>query len=132
MTPNLILVLMCSSLSFLCSFLKQLYDAQFNPKTTYAFIIDVILSGVSGLVLGLILTEYIKNEMAVIGLSGFGGMFGVTALKILMKLKLGKKIKIQVGFEEDSTLQTNQDEYLERHIKRDEHCKYPQDKKIRK
>jgi FtsH-binding integral membrane protein len=132
MTPSYILVLMCSALSFLCAFLKQLYDAQYNPKTTYALIIDVILSGVSGLVLGLILTEYLKNELAIIGLSGLGGMFGVSALKILMKLKLGKKIKIQVGFDDDSTIHTHQNKYLEEHMKNDEHCNYTPNKKIRK
>jgi hypothetical protein len=75
------------------------------------FLIDVLLSTASGIVFGLILTEYVKNDLAIIGLSGLGGMFGESALKALMKIKLGKKIKIQIGFEDDSGVIVKQENY---------------------
>lgn len=101
MVTNYIIVLICSLFSFACALLKQLYDAQYYPKNMYVFMIDVALSGLSGVVLGFILSEMIKNELVIIGLSGLGGMFGVTALKTLMKLQLGKKINIQLSFDDE-------------------------------
>jgi hypothetical protein len=80
--------------------LKQLYDAQYYPKNIYVFVIDVFLSGISGIVLGFILSEQIQNELAIIGLSGLGGLFGVGALKALMKSNLEKLIHFPVNLDD--------------------------------
>lgn len=97
---NYVLVLICCLFSFACALLKQLYDAHYYPKNIYVFVIDVALSGISGIVLGFILSEQIQNELAIIGLSGLGGMFGVGALKALMKSNLDKLVHIPINFDE--------------------------------
>ena len=103
MANSLILVLICSLFSFACALIKRLYDARYYPKNMYIFTIDATISGISGIVLSFIISEHIKNGIAIIGLSGLGGMFGVSALKSLIKLNLGKKINIQLLSEDDNT-----------------------------
>lgn len=101
MAPNYIIILICVAFSLLCAILKQLYNSHYYPKNFYVFIIDVLLSTVSGIVLALILAERITNAFTLIGLSGLGGMFGLSGLKAIMKLNLGKKVRIQIGFDEE-------------------------------
>jgi hypothetical protein len=100
MAPNYLLIILCAAFSLVTSLVKQLYDLRYTPKSIYAFIIDVLLSTLSGLILSLILSEILGNQLCVLGFSGLGGLFGVSGFKLLMKLKLGKRIKIQIGFDE--------------------------------
>lgn len=119
MTPNYLLIIFCTLFSFFCALSKQIYDKQYKPKNYWIFFIDVILSSLSGVTFGLILTEYIKNELTIIGLSGLGGMFGVSALKTLIKLRLGKKIKIHIAFEDENNIIVKSE-----HTPSGSHCDY--------
>lgn len=116
---NYILVLICALFSFACALLKQLYDAHYYPRNIYVFMIDVALSGISGIVLGLILSEHIQNELAIIGLSGLGGMFGVSGLKALMKMKLGHLLQINLPHEDPFETKINDE-----HAKKDSKDSY--------
>jgi len=111
MNPNYILLLYCALIAFFCSFFKQLYETKYYPRNKYVFLIDVLLSTLSGIVFSMILTEYIKNDLSIIGLSGLGGMFGESILKALMKLKLGKRIRIHISFEEDEDIVVKHNTY---------------------
>lgn len=91
----------CSIFSLFAALLKQLFDARYYPKNMYIFIIDVLLSAVCGIIVALILSNFIKSELAIIGIGGLGGLLGVSSIKLLMKFKLGQKINIQIGFDDD-------------------------------
>ncbi|MFW6014939.1 MAG: hypothetical protein ACOCRK_00715 [bacterium] len=112
MIENWKLIAICSGFSLFAALLKQLFDVKYYPKNMYIFIIDVLLSALCGIILALVLSSYIEHELTIIGISGLGGLLGVSSIKILMKFKLGQKIKIQIGFEED------EDELLDEVIKK--------------
>ncbi len=96
------LLIWCSCFSFFASLLKQLFDAKYYPKNIYVFVIDVLLSSVCGIVTSLILSYFILNELVVIGISGLGGLLGVSGIKAFMAFKVGKKIRVEIGFEDKS------------------------------
>lgn len=101
MTPNYTLILICLAFSFSAALIKQLYDLRFAKKGVYTLIIDVFLSSICGLILALLLSAFITSELTLIGLSGFGGLFGTAGMKTIMKFNLGKRVKIQIGFDDD-------------------------------
>ena len=101
MTPKYLLIVFCSLFSLFCALIKQLYDSHYYPRNFYSFIVDVLLSAISGVIAAFLLAEYIGNELTLIGLSGLGGMVGLSGLKSLMKLRLGKKLQIQFVEDQD-------------------------------
>ena len=91
---NCFLFLTCLSFSFACAIARQLYDnAQY--VSTHEMIIDVVISGMSGCIFALILSASFKEPLAIIGLSGAGGLFGVESLQALMKSRVSEKIRFK-------------------------------------
>lgn len=105
MTSGYILIIICNLFAFSCALIKQLYDAKYYPKNIYVFIIDVILSGISGVILSFLFSELCKNDLMLIGISGLGSIFGVNGLKMLIKYNLDQKVNLsilEVQLEEES------------------------------
>lgn len=88
-----VLVVCCFSFSLACALCKRMYeDAKRSGK--YEYIMDVLVSGIAGLCSGFILSEYLTSTLAIIGISGACGLFGVEALKLIVTYKLSNKIFI--------------------------------------
>lgn len=104
MIPNYLYILSCGLFSLFCAILKKLHDVKYYPKNIYTFIVDVLLSSVSGLLIAMTLLDFVESKILLMGLSGLGGMFGVSALKILMCKKLNKKIKIHIDLGDDKDI----------------------------
>lgn len=107
MNYEYLLILFCSIFSLFCSLIKQLYDAHYYPRNLYSFVIDVILSAVSGIIVTLILSEYVESELTLIGLSGLGGMVGLSGIKAIIKIRLGQKIQIQFVDDNDTDIKVD-------------------------
>lgn len=90
-------LLWCCGFSLFCALMKQLYDCRYYPHNFYPFMIKVILSSLNGIIVALLLSEYVSNYLVVIGFSGFGGLLGLSGLRLLTRFGLGKKIiRIQI------------------------------------
>ena len=101
MTPDYLLLLVCLLVSFCAAFFRKLFESDYYPKNLYVFIIDVIISGIFGVVIALMSMSLIKEKLIIIGLSGFIGMFGSLGIRKLVEFKLGRKIKIKFDFNDD-------------------------------
>jgi hypothetical protein len=95
-TDKIILLLLCAGFSFFTALIKHLHDTRGHPKSIYVFMIDVFLSAVSGLITALLSSSIIEDDITLIGISGAGGILGMSGLKLLMQIKLGKKVKISL------------------------------------
>ena len=102
MAQEQVLLLCCCGFSLFCALMKQLYDCRYYPDNFYPFMVKVLLSSLNGIIVALLLTEYIDNYLVIIGLSGFGGLLGLSGLRLLTRFGLGKKIiRIQVTDEHE-------------------------------
>jgi hypothetical protein len=90
---SFVLIICCFSFALACALCKRMYE---DSKRTgqYEYIMDVLISGISGLCSGFILSEYLTSTLAIIGISGACGLFGVEMLKLIVTYKLSSKIFI--------------------------------------
>ena len=88
-----VLVICCFAFALACALCKRMYEDS-KKSGKYEYIMDVLISGISGLCSGFILSEYLTSTLAIVGISGACGLFGVEFLKIIVTYKLSKKIFI--------------------------------------
>ena len=99
-SPDLELIFICIVFSLLSSLSKQLYDSRLRRRSIYIIFTDVLVSAMMGTIFALLFSEFNESILVLIGISGLGGMFGSSAIKLLIQFKLGRRIKIQIGFDE--------------------------------
>lgn len=88
---NCFLLLACLLFSFACNLVKKVYDNH-NYHSTSVMLCSAILSGLSGFVFALVLSEFFSSPLAIIGLSGIGGFFGTKAVNAIIKTRVGSKL----------------------------------------
>lgn len=90
---SFVLVICCFAFALACALCKRMYEDS-KRSGRYEYIMDVLISGIAGLCSGFILSEYLTSTLAIIGISGACGLFGVEALKLIVTYKLSSKIFI--------------------------------------
>ena len=90
----IIQVLLLILISFMCSFSKELNDYAKHPYKENAFLMfvsEVILSGVCGVLIGVLTKYMINNIYLIIFFTGVGGIFGIQSLRIGVKILMSLK-----------------------------------------
>ena len=108
---NCFLLLACLLFSFACNLVKKIYDNR-SYHSTSAMLCSAVLSGLSGFVFALVLSEFFSSPLAIVGLSGIGGFFGTKAVNAIIKTRVGSKLIADDELQE-LLLETEENENVE-------------------
>jgi uncharacterized protein YacL len=92
---NCFLLIACLFFSFACNFLKKIYEDQ-RYQDIFSMLCSVAVNGIAGFIFAIIVSEFFSNPVAIIGLSGIGGFFGIKIITSIMR----SRICARLGFED--------------------------------
>ena len=108
---QIIRILLIFFVSFICAFSKEFNSYAKNPykrNSLLIFISQVLLSGVCGMLIGLLATTYTDNIYIIIFISGAAGIIGSGSIRIVIRVLLSlrniniSENEINKDFEEDN------------------------------
>lgn len=91
MNNSILQILWLILISFFCSFAKSLNDYAKLPKRKQNFLLfvsEVLLSGICGVLTGLLCIYLYANIYVVLFCGGLGGLLGLKVVKVIFKLFL--------------------------------------------
>lgn len=91
MNNSILQILWLILISFFCSFAKSLNDYAKLPKRKQNFLLfvsEVLLSGICGVLTGLLCIYLYTNIYVVLFCGGLGGLLGLKVVKVIFKLFL--------------------------------------------
>lgn len=91
MNNSILQILWLILISFFCSFAKSLNDYAKLPKRKQNFLLfvsEVLLSGICGVLTGILCIYLYTNIYVVLFCGGLGGLLGLKVVKVIFKLFL--------------------------------------------
>lgn len=113
MNNSILRILWLILISFFCSFAKSLNDYAKLPKRKQNFLLfvsEVLLSGICGVLTGLLCIYLYTNMYIVLFCGGLGGLLGLKVVKLVFKLFMSmQQVNIKDFDLEDETKDENND-----------------------
>lgn len=113
MNNSILRILWLILISFFCSFAKSLNDYAKLPKRKQNFLLfvsEVLLSGICGVLTGLLCVYLYTNMYIVLFCGGLGGLLGLKVVKLVFKLFMSmQQVNIKDFDLEDETKDENND-----------------------
>lgn len=113
MNNSILRILWLILISFFCSFAKSLNDYAKLPKRKQNFLLfvsEVLLSGICGVLTGLLCIYLYTNMYIVLFCGGLGGLLGLKVVKLVFKLFISiQQVNIKDFDLEDETKDENND-----------------------
>lgn len=104
MNNSILQILWLILISFFCSFAKSLNDYAKLPKRKQNFLLfvsEVLLSGICGVLTGILCIYLYTNIYVVLFCGGLGGLLGLKVVKVIFKLFLSLQ-QVDIDLDNDT------------------------------